>query len=217
MILYCLCSVIAPIYSVILNLPDSALVVRCTADDEEPNKKRKICKEYTTDSKHFVETMSLADNSQPLHIFSDLVEPETTTKRLTVAILLLSDVLSGEFFLHAAEDGCGLDVTMSWPEPLINLKVLNRIWLQSDRFDRIEKYYPKLIGFKQILTSHRARSSDNVKTTSRISFPFQIQFQISHKYSLAWFDRLAKLVYVELREQGDLYDAVQDNDSFEVY
>lgn len=59
---------------------------------------------------------------QPLLILSDWVEPGTTTKRLTVAVLLPSGVTSGMFSVRIADDGNSSEITVTWPDSLVDLK-----------------------------------------------------------------------------------------------
>lgn len=151
-----------------------------------------------------------------MHIFSSWVEPNTTTKRLTVAVLLPSGVGPGQFSIRVAEDGGALEFTMIWPDPFINMSILHRKWLQSQSDDRIEGYHPKLIGFEHHLKSFRSRSSDIVESTARIVLLFQVQSNISQKFNLAWSENSARVVYVELRGQEEQYGASNDNDSFEI-
>lgn len=155
----------------------SALVARCTAIDVEPTKKRKVSEEVTTCSPSLCETMSLSDNNQPLHIISDWIEPGTHTKRVVHA-LLPSGVLPGDFLIRIEGDGCGLYITMSWPESLINLKMLHLKWIQSGRIDRIKRYHPKIISFERLLKLHRGRSRDEVETASRINLPFKFKHKL---------------------------------------
>lgn len=140
-------------------------MANCTANDEKPAKERKLYKDDISVPTVLCETRSLTDGGQLLHIISDWVEPGTTTKCLTVAILLPPGTLSGNLSVRNAEDGCGLNITMSRAELLINLKVLHPKCLQPHRSDRREGYHPNPIGFNQFLKSHRARGFDRVNMT----------------------------------------------------
>lgn len=58
----------------------------------------------------------------PLYILSNWIEPEATTRRLTVAQVLPSGITLGMFYVRVSEDRLFLELTGSWPEPLIDLK-----------------------------------------------------------------------------------------------
>lgn len=151
------------------------------------HKKRRISDIDNSDEPPF--TVECRENSglynvQPLHMISEWIEPGTTTKRLTVAILLPSGVLSGQFAVRVADDGCALEISITWPNPMVELKMLHRKWLQADGSDRIEVYHPKLIGFERFLKSYRTRSTDKIESTARINLPYQVQTHISEKFNL---------------------------------
>lgn len=49
------------------------------------------------------------------YVVKEWPESGTTTKRLSVATILLSSVLSGKFLVHVAEDGCVFEVRYVGP------------------------------------------------------------------------------------------------------
>lgn len=53
-----------------------------------------------------------------LHLQSEFVELETTTRPLAVATLLLSGFCQVDFSVRVADGGCILHVTVTWPYPL---------------------------------------------------------------------------------------------------
>lgn len=59
----------------------------------------------------------------PLHII--WVEPGTTTKCLIMTILLPFLVFCGQFSVFVAENGCALEVSITWPSPRVNLQFLH--------------------------------------------------------------------------------------------
>lgn len=52
---------------------------------------------------------------EPLHMLPEWVEPGTTTRRITVSILLSSGISPGRFFVRVAEGGGILYVTVTLP------------------------------------------------------------------------------------------------------
>lgn len=51
---------------------------------------------------------------------------------------------------------------------------------------------------------------------ARIQVVFQFQTHISEKFNIIWADSAARVVYVDLREQEDLYRVPNDKESFEI-
>lgn len=120
-----------------------------------------------------------------LYVFSLWVEPSTTTRRLTVAILLLSGVGRGKFSIRVSADGSALESTIIETEPLISICILHHKWLQSTSDDLIEACHPKLTGFERHLETFRSRNIDSVELTARIVVLFQTKSNISQKFNSA--------------------------------
>lgn len=154
------------------------MAARFPVDDEgAPIKKRKTFDYYIGGRTLFCKATPFVDNSQPLYIISVWVETGTTTKRLTVAILLPSGFLICELLVRVPENGCALEMKINWPDPLFNIKTLHHKWEQSTGSDLIDERHLKLIGFKRFSKTYRGRSSCRVDSTSRINFLFQVQTQ----------------------------------------
>lgn len=94
-----------------------AIIAWCSADDEEARKKRKLAalSEDDTGPSVLCDDSSLFSTVQPLRIAPEWIEPDKSTKRLSVALLLQSGVTSGQFSVRVAEDGCALECSMCWP------------------------------------------------------------------------------------------------------
>lgn len=152
-----------------------------------------------------------------LHIFSSWVELSTTTRRLIVAILLLSGVGPGQFFIQVLEDGCVLELTMMWSGPFIDTLVLHRKLLQSTADGRIKAYHPKLVGFVHHLKSFKSRNIDSVESRAGIAFSFHVQIYISQTFNYGWCESSARVGFVKLRGQEERCGAGNDNESFEIY
>lgn len=67
---------------------------------------------------------------EPPHLLSKLVEPESATQRLTVAISLLPWVCYDQFLVRVAERRCKLNASVTRGSPFVNLKDLRRKNLQ---------------------------------------------------------------------------------------
>lgn len=199
---------------------EDLIEAKCTVDDDQPKKKAKTIHEEEALAGFDLEEATYGDSSagfEPLHLLSEWVEPGTTTRRLTVAILLPSGVYPGHFSVRVADGGCILNVTVTWPSPLVDLTHLHRKWLQSKGPERMEMYHPKMIGFEKFLKSCRSRNVDSVESMAKITLPFKVQTHISEKYHLGWNDNTARIVYVELRGHEENYGAVKDDGSFEIF
>lgn len=94
------------------------------------------------------------------------------TERLSVAVLVPSRVLSGQFKVRVLEYGMESLITVTWSKPLSNLKFLHTKWLTSNGFDYIESYHPKLAGFEYFLKACRLQFNDSLGSVARISIPF---------------------------------------------
>lgn len=114
------------------------MLEKCTVDDVKPVKKRNFYEGKGTGTTAMCEAIPHNDFSpllciQLLYIMLCWVDPGTIMKQLTVASLFPFSVVSSDFSVLAAEDGCELKITtMSWPDPLMNIDTLHRKWLQSD-------------------------------------------------------------------------------------
>lgn len=153
----------------------------------------------------------------PLYLVSEWAEPGTTNKRLTVAINLPSGVGPGHFSVRVAEGGRHLELTVEWPEPMVNLENLHKKWLNSTSDDRIEKYHPKYIGFEAALKRFRARDSDIIESTAQIALPFTVQTHVDARFNLGWKENTTRVVYVDLKAYEENYMVMRDENSFEMW
>lgn len=146
-----------------------------------------------------------------------LVEPGTMTKRFTVPILLSWGISSGQFFVRIDEGGCALIFFTRWPIPTLDLEFLYCKWLFIICSDKIEIYHSKSTGLDSVLTSYKFRCSDIFEPVGKIVLLFQVRTQISSKYNLAWYDNIARAVYVELRGQKQHYVKMLDKNFFKIW
>lgn len=110
----------------------------------------------------------------PPQIISDLVEAKARARRLSVATLLLSGVSPEQFSIRVSEDGQVLQVTITWPNSLVDSNLLHRKWLQSKESDHIKTYHPNLIIFEQCSKTCRSRNSVGAEYTALVSLPLQV-------------------------------------------
>ena len=109
------------------------------------------------------------------------------TKRMSMAIVLPSGIDTGHFSIRVIEDGLHVELTVQWPDVLLDMQLLHRKWLQSkNRIDAIEPYHPKIVGFGSFLKNLRHAHMEKVESTVRIRLPFRVQTHIEGKYNLAW-------------------------------
>lgn len=77
--------------------------------------------------------------TKPHHTMSEWLEPVTTTKRLTVAILPPSGVYFGQFLVRVLKDGWALKFVLSRSDPLTDLNMLQCKWFLLKGANKIEK------------------------------------------------------------------------------
>lgn len=200
----------------------NSVVASCSVDDGKRAKKRKLSVTVPPETTGLQFESSHTDEQSfntvsPLHIFSWLEGPSSTTKKLKVAILLLSGAGRGQFSIWVSEGGCASIFTVMSPEPLISIGVVHHKWLQFTSDDQIEVYHPKLNCFAHRLKFFRGRNIDSVEFTTRIVLPFQDQSNVFQKFNLVWSESSTGVVNVELRGKEDHYGAGSDNSSFEVF
>ena len=107
---------------------------------------------------------------RPLYLLSEWSEPGTTTKRITVAIVLPSGIETGNFSIRIVEDGKCLLLVVQWPDPLMDLRMMHKKWLsQTNGF---QMYHPKVSGFETGLKRLRKRTIDYIESSARILLPF---------------------------------------------
>lgn len=152
----------------------------------------------------------------PIHMISNWVEPNTTRKCVSVAILLPSGVGPGNFSVRVIEGGRELEVCIRWPEAFSDLEVLHKKWIRSQESDHIEVYHPKLIGFENCLKQLREKSSHSIESHARIALPIVVDTHIYGKYNLGWKDNSSRVVYVDLKAYEENYAVQHDEDSFEL-
>lgn len=72
------------------------------------------------------------------------MEPSTTTKCNTLAIVLPSGVGISEFSLRVVEVWRQLDLTVTWPIPLCDIAIMYQKWLTVEGAPKMEQYQPKM-------------------------------------------------------------------------
>lgn len=152
---------------------------------------------------------------KPLHLVSTWVEPLTTTKRLSLAIVLPSGIGPGQLSVRVAEGGQWVELTVAWPDQLVKPEVMHKKWLDPTSTERFESCHPKCIGFENALKKLRARSLDQFESAARIPLPFPAQSHIHGKHNLAWRSNGVRMLHVGLKAFVEDCAAVSDSESFE--
>lgn len=158
----------------------------------------------------------LPTSFHPLHLISTWTEPDSTNQCVTVAVVLPSGVGSGGFSVRVLENGRELELVVRMPKQLQDMKLLHRKWLRSTRYDRMEPYHPKIVGFQNALKELRQHTEDFVESTARIALPISVQTHIFAKYNMSWRDDTTKLLYLDLKAPVENYGILQDDNSFEL-
>jgi len=142
------------------------------------------------------------------------------TKRLTIALVLPSGVNKSDFTLQVLEGGVLLQLTVKWPEPLVDLNLLHQKWLrpvEKDDNTLFTMFHPKVLALEDALKKKRMRATDDVISTAKIILPFPVQTHVESKTNLGFKESGTKLVYIELKAMAENYAVANDNDEFEEY
>lgn len=155
---------------------------------------------------------------RPLTLVSEWIEPKTMTKRLTVCINLPSGVESSDFSVRILEGGESLQLSLTWPQPLLNVDTLHRKWssLRKNDPEYMSAYHPEMLGFESALKGLREKSTDAVQSVTRISLPFPVETHIVSQNALAWRDNSMRAVYIRLRAIVEDYAVCNNSAEFEV-
>lgn len=155
---------------------------------------------------------------QPLSLISEWIEPKTMTKRVTVCINLPSGVSSDGFAVRVLEGGEFLELAVVWPQPFADVDLLHRKWttLRTEDSEFMSEFHPEMLGFEQTLKTLRERSTDIVKTITKISLPFPVETHMVSQFALAWRDDTTRAIYVRLRATEEDYAVKNNSVEFEV-
>lgn len=94
----------------------------------------------------------------PLRLVLIWTYSRATTKCVSAAVLLPSEVAAGDYSIRVRERRRELKVHVIWPLLLCNVEMLYRKWLQLED-NRFENYHRKLFGFENALKGHREKKS----------------------------------------------------------
>lgn len=152
---------------------------------------------------------------KPLFMISSWTERSTLAKRLCVAIILPSGVGSGDFTINVVDCGQYLQLSVVWPQPLMDVLVMHR-WKLADPSSGFMPYHPSVLGFEAALRELRRRSSDAVESVARIPLPIAVQTQVVSKTNLSFREGGGtKMIYVDLKAAVvEEYGVVADSDAF---
>lgn len=83
--------------------------------------------------------------------------------------------------------------------PLVGFLAMQS-WNLRDTRSEFMPYPPSILGFEASLRELRKWSSDTVKSTARISLPFEVQAQVVGKENISFKEfATTKIIYIELR------------------
>ena len=120
----------------------------------------------------------------PIYLIGSWEEPVPKTKRITVVIDLHSRVNRSDFTIRVLEGGTILELTVTWPIPLVDLEALHQKWVRpfdSESSPKFAMYHPAVLALENALKSKRDRANDNVSSIDRIDLLFPVQTQIESK------------------------------------
>lgn len=196
---------------------------RCTNDDSSHDIKPAVqpSDNIGSDKAGAIERRLLSATTTPvftpLSLQSQWVEPGSTTRMVTVAMVLPTGVGKGQFDVKVLDGGREVELKVMLPEPLSNLRMLHRKWVETAKDgSKMQMYHPKVLGFEASLKQFRKHSNEKIEATARIALPFPVQNHIAKRDNLGWLDNDCKVVYIDLKAHDDEYLVTRDENSFEI-
>ncbi|KAI0560922.1 hypothetical protein FGB62_97g111 [Gracilaria domingensis] len=114
---------------------------------------------------------------RPFYLISEWKEPETTTKRLSVGVVMRSGLQRGDFYVQIVDENKSLQIKVNWPRTMIHPKILHAKWLNQSG-EKYTDHHPELIGFESALKDLRELSKDRVMSATKIVLPFAVESQL---------------------------------------
>ena len=106
-----------------------------------------------------------------ISLITEYEDPDTKTKMFGIALILLSGVGRGEWNTEVINGGISLELTLNWPQELVNLYWLNKkvtTTTYRSRQRSLSEIYPRYLGFENAMRHLRERKDG--KITSRRVF-----------------------------------------------
>lgn len=139
---------------------------------------------------------------KPLHLISYWKETFTTRQCISAVILLQSGI--DEYKLQVIDDGTMLQLTVTWPTQMTDVRVLHHCWLNMNRSEYITEHHPKIGGFETALRRLRASVGEDIKSIANISLPCAVETTIDEE-PLLWEDSGVRILYVDMKAAIDAY------------
>ena len=164
------------------------------------------------------ETMLALDplRVKPMCAISTWVEPDTTTKRITVAVILPSGVGKSDFKVRVPEGGMCVELYFTWPNALVDVATMHRKWLRTEVSDRFERYHPKCVGFDEFFKELRSTTLDEIESVAEIPLPFAVESHIDQTHNLGWLDSSARMIYIDLKAAAEKHAILPNDNEFEL-
>lgn len=200
----------------------AGLYTRSTVGDVRNPKKYKpfvsaaICEDKDEELMYEDDSVKLMYNGlpfKPLFLMSEWKNNVSQQAFINCAMVLPSGVGKGGSRVKIIEDGEMLLLTVQWPVPLIDPKVLHRVWLRSETTNRIERCHPKIGGFLDSLKLLRRKKFDLVQSTARIPLPVPVQPAIK-KDRMLFKEHNCNILYLQMTAEELEYAEDNDAESF---
>ena len=153
-----------------------------------------------------------------LHLICTWEEPVMITKLNTVVANFPSGVNENDFTILIVEDESTLEITFTWPDPMINLEILHQKLHRRSGEDGTctsTIYHPVVLDLEDALKIKRPQANSNVISTARITLPFAVQALIDQKSNSFFKSTAGKVVCIKVREIAESYAIVNDDEEFE--
>lgn len=168
-----------------------------------------------------IERLSFCTDWRPLYGLCRWID-EKANEMALVWINLPSGVAANKVKTAVAEDGYSLQVTIAWPDIMVNCNQLHARFKNQKTGESTEKnilpdFHPKVIACKSVMrkikTYESAGIENGAQRTTEIVLPFQVQKKMAVYKKLAGTDN-SRVIYVELAGVN-VTEAESEEDDFE--
>jgi len=106
-----------------------------------------------------------------------------------------------------------LTLTVNWPTPLRDVKLLHHLWLVVQEGKIISQDHSKIGGFEKALRAKRSTAGAEVCSVARIPLPFKVETEVDHE-PLFWSGSGTYVLYANLKSALDGYSGHTPSKAF---
>jgi len=133
------------------------------------------------------------------------LHPDSLAQYASVYIWLPTNANENTLSIKVIDEGTNLQVKIDVPPPFLDMEVMHKRWLK-DATAQSEKYHPKYMAYKTLISEWKMENEDDQTSISIISLPFPCKSNIDIS-NLAWSSDETLVVNVDLsRSDEDLVE-----------